>query len=122
MKTIVSEQIIMWDVDQTLVVWGPIKKGDKIVHITCPYSGKQETLRIHLGHVKILKDRHARGATNIVWSAGGYQWATAVVKALSLQPYVHLTLSKPIMYVDDKPASAILGEHLYLQPEDSYSK
>jgi len=119
-KTIVSEQVIMWDVDDTLVMHGLIKKGQKAVHITCPYSGKQETLRVHEPHIKILKDRHARGATNIVWSAGGYQWAVAVVKALELQPYVELVLSKPIIAVDDKPLHTILGEHLYLSPDSTY--
>jgi FMN phosphatase YigB (HAD superfamily) len=123
MKTVVSEQIIMWDCDQTLIMWEkPIRKGQKSVHITCPYSGKQETLRVHQPHIKILKDRHARGATNVVWSAGGYQWAAAVVKALGLTPYVSLVMSKPVMFVDDKPAASILGEHLYLDVDANYGK
>lgn len=123
MKTIISEQVIFWDCDDTLGMWQkPIKKGQTVVSVTCPYTGEQKHLRVHEPHIEILKARHARGATNIVWSANGYQWATALVKALAIQEYVSYTMSKPIMFVDDKPANAILGEHLYLSPDCGYGK
>ena len=68
----------------------------------------------------MLKDRKARGATIHVWSANGYQWALAVVRALELEAYVDFVQSKPTMYVDDLQASEILGERLYLGKDSAY--
>ena len=121
MKTVNNEQVIYFDVDDTLVVWGKIKKGQKMVKIIDPYSKDMEHhLRMHLGHIKVLKDRKARGAYIVVWSAGGYRWAEAVVKALKLTDYVDMVMSKPIMYVDDCKAEEILGERLYLGLDSQY--
>jgi len=122
MNIIKSEQVIYFDVDDTLVMHGKIKKSHRAVAITCPYSGDQLVMRVHMGHVKILKDRFARGATNIVWSAAGWQWALAVVKALKLEAYVAQVQSKPRIFVDDKLASEILGERLYLDVNTEYGK
>lgn len=120
MKVQTQEVVIVCDVDDTLVMWGKAKKGEKVIHVTCPYSHKQETLRPHKGHIKVLKDRHARGSLIIVWSAAGNQWANAVVKALGLEPYVDLILSKPTMYIDDKKAKEVLGTRLYIPYKDNY--
>ncbi len=120
MKVINQESTIFFDVDDTLVMWGKAKKHEKVVHITCPYGSQQETLRPHKGHIKVLKDRSKRGSFIIVWSAGGYQWANAVVKALGLEDYVNLIMSKPQMYVDDKKAKDIMGERLYIPYGDEY--
>ena len=120
MNVIASEQVIFWDVDETLILWGKVRKGQQAVAVTCPYTGNQHYLRVHAAHVKILRDRYERGATNIVWSAAGYRWATAVVHALGLAKYVHTVVSKPVMYVDDKPAKEILGVRMYIEPNDAY--
>lgn len=120
MKVLASEQVIFYDIDNTIAIWGKIQKGQKSFSVTCPYTGEQYLLRPHAAHIKILKDRKSRGATNIVWSAGGYAWAKAVIEALGLQKYVTLIMSKPILYVDDKPAQEILGERLYLPFDDKY--
>lgn len=120
MNTVKNEQVIFIDVDDTLIIWGKIKRGQKAVAVTNPYDGHQEIVRAHLGHIKILKDRKARGAHIIVWSAGGYAWAGAVVKALGLEKYVDHVMSKPIMYIDDLEAKDILGERLYLGVDSAY--
>ena len=120
MLVVKSEQIVCVDVDQTLIIWSKLKKSHKIATITCPYTGKQEYLRIHEPHVKILKDRLARGATVIVWSANGYKWAQAVLKALNIShDRVHV-YSKPVMYIDDKVATDWMGEHVYIDPDSEY--
>lgn len=119
MRVIESEQIIMWDVDDTLVMWlgGP---STSTIAIKCPYSGRIEHVTPHKPHIKILKDRKARGATNIVWSSGGFKWAEAVVKALEIQQYVDLVLSKPCMHVEDGDSATVLGPKLYLSPDSKY--
>ena len=114
MQVIRNEMLIMVDVDDTLVIWGKIKKGQKAVLVTDPYNGEQIYLRPHVGHIKVLKDRKARGAFITVWSAGGFLWAQAVVKALNLEKYVDIYSNKPTMYINDKEAHEILDKRLYL--------
>lgn len=115
-----NEQLVMVDCDDTLVMWETSNPNFKTVKIVDPYDGKLLKLKVHAGHVKVLKDRKARGSFVIVWSAGGYKWAKAVVEALGLTSYVDLICSKPLMYIDDKKAEDILGEHLYLGPNSKY--
>jgi len=120
MKIIDKESIVFADVDDTLVMWGKAKKGEKVVAITSPHDGKLEYLRPHKGHIKILKDRKSRGSYIIVWSAGGFAWAEAVVKALGLEKYVDQVMTKPHLYIDDKKAKEFMGEHVYLPYGGTY--
>lgn len=122
MKIIESEQLVFCDVDDTLVMWGKAKKGEKVIVVTNPYGKEQNYVRPHVGHIRILKDRKARGAHIVVWSAGGHKWAEAVIKALKLEQYVDTVMSKPLMYIDDKKAKDIMGEHLYLPYESGYGR
>lgn len=121
-----SEQVICVDIDDTVVVWGNIRDVDPLTHriaqINDPYTGKQVVLRVHEPHLKIVESRLARGATLIVWSASGYQWAKAVLEALGLDNKNIHVFSKPIAYVDDKKANEWMGEHIYLHPDSSYGK
>lgn len=117
-----NEQVIFFDVDDTLIVWDA-KISDRHIEVKSPYNTNEiDLVKPHPGHIKILKDRYARGSTIIVWSAGGYKWAEAVVKALGLSKYVSFIMSKPFMYVDDKEACEILGERLYLGKESDYGQ
>lgn len=121
MKVITQESTIFIDCDETLVMWGvKAKKGQKVVAITNPHDGSQDYFGVHKGHVKILKDRKARGSYIVVWSAGGYAWANQVVKALGLELYVDLVMTKPHAYIDDKRADEFMGEHIYLPYGGSY--
>lgn len=120
MKVIENESIIFFDCDDTLVMWGldPINPA----YVINPYYGESERLAPHKGHIKVLKERKARGSTIVVWSAGGYKWAEAVVKALNLEEYVDLCMTKPHAYVDDKTAAEIMGERIYLPYSGGYGK
>lgn len=120
MKVISQESTVFIDCDDTLVLWGKIPKGRKAVKVISPHDGKEEILGIHAGHIKILKDRKARGSYIVVWSAGGFAWANAVVKALGLEQYVDLVMTKPHAYIDDKKAEEFMGEHIYLPPDSKY--
>lgn len=117
-----SESIIFVDCDDTLVMWGDdLRAGDRTVSIENPHNpGEFDILRVNEGHLRVLKDRYMRGSYIIVWSAGGYQWAETVVKALELEDYVHQIMSKPLAYMDDKDASQILGERIYLGSRPTY--
>lgn len=123
MLTISEESTIFVDVDDTLVMWGQKPKtGQKRVKIVDPYSGEALFLTPHLGHIKVLKDRKARGSYVVVWSAGGNRWADAVVRALKLDSYVDLVMTKPHIYIDDKKASEFMQEHLYIPYGNGYGE
>ena len=112
MKTIKNESIVMWDVDDTLVLHkhsskkGTIKIKDN--------TGEYLHLKPHKLHIKVLKDHKLRGFTNIVWSGGGYKWAKKVVKALGLSKYVDIIMTKPCKFFDDLPSEQVLVGRVYL--------
>jgi predicted phosphatase len=123
MKTIDTESTVFIDVDETLVMWDvEAKEYDtrRILEIKSPYDGVSHVLYVHTGHIKILKDRKARGSFIVVWSAGGFAWAEAVVKALKLEKYVDLCMTKPHAYIDDKEAKDIMGERIYIPYGSGY--
>lgn len=114
MKYYDSQMVIMFDVDDTLVMHEISEEMPGDVYVKDPYDNKDNLLRTHERHVKLLKDFKARGYTVCVWSAAGAPWAKAVVDALKLEEYVDIVMSKPLKYVDDLPANEILGSRLYL--------
>lgn len=119
MKTVANEQVIMYDCDDTLILWsGP--GNPEAVPIANPNDGNIDWVVPHRAHIKILKDRKGRGAYNVVWSAGGWAWAQSVVEALGLEAYVDMCMSKPCAYVDDKPCQEWLVDRIYLKPDSKY--
>jgi len=100
-----------FDVDRTLLMWGySTKPGSNTVPITC--EGRTFHLVPHKKHIEQIKAHWARGMTVIVWSAGGDQWADAVVRSLGLTKYVTLALAKPKWCFDDQPVEK------YMPPSD----
>ncbi len=123
MKTVTVESTVWIDVDDTLVMWDTKKiKKTKLVAITEPHNGNQVYLAPHAGHIKVLKDRKARGSFIVVWSSGGYAWARAVVRALGLESHVDLCMTKPHLYIDDKDAVSVMGERLYIPFGNGYGE
>lgn len=123
MKIIESELVMMCDVDDTLVMWGPqYSTSAKCVFVSNPHDGERSRLVPNKGNIKILKDRKARGSFIVVWSAGGYAWAQAVVEALDLEKYVDLIMTKPHAYIDDKQAEDIMGERIYIPYGSGYGE
>jgi hypothetical protein len=120
MNVIKSEQVICVDIDQTLVLHGKVRKGQRAVTVTNPHTKEQKIMRVHEPHIKIITERLARGATLIVWSAGGHAWAEAVLKALKISHPNIFVFSKSVAYVDDKRASQFMGEHINMDPDDDY--
>jgi len=121
-RVINIESTIFIDCDDTLVMWDKKLTGTQSIKVVSPHDGSAEYLRPHAGHIKILKDRKARGSYIVVWSAGGFAWAEAVVKALELEAYVDLIMTKPHAYIDDKPAEEFMGEHIYLPYGNGYGE
>lgn len=119
MQTVKSEVNIFFDVDDTLVIWG-LKREETSLSVVDPYDNKIVYLGVHNPHVKLLKNHFARGSYVTVWSANGYRWAEVIIRALQLENYVHLVMSKPRAHVDDKPCADWMGEHVYINPNAAW--
>ncbi len=113
-----EEFVIGFDCDDTLILHKSAEDGEETVSITDPYDGSVCSYVIHKPHVKLFKDRMARGCAILVWSQSGPQWAKAVVDALGLVPTA--ILGKPSMLVDDLPVEAWMGKRTYLDPKIRY--
>jgi phosphoserine phosphatase len=117
MTVIENENNVFFDVDDTLIHWDSeySQPGTRKIKIIDPYDNSINYLKPHNKHVKLLKKYQQRGMTIVVWSAGGYKWAEAVVKALELEKYITLVMTKPAKYVDDLDITAWIGNRVYLE-------
>lgn len=105
-----------FDVDETLVFWGhPEHEDDETIEVQDPYyPSKTVKLVKHQRNIEFLIRKSGQGQDIIVWSAGGSAWAETIVKALGLEEYVTLVMSKPSMYVDDLDVSHWGMSRVYL--------
>lgn len=127
-----SDQTVFCDVDDTLVLWSPTQEQSDSsgIWIECPGSyalidgelvtspSWKQKLVPHSKHVEQLKQHKARGHTVVVWSAGGWEWARAVVEALGLQQYVDLVISKPTWCYDDLPPNEYMPKSIWIKGEE----
>lgn len=98
MKRIKNDNTIFFDVDETLVTH-KAKFGVDALEI--PIHGVVDKVYPLEKHINLLKKSKNRGVTVFVWSQAGWEWASAVVKALKLEKYVSHVLTKPHIFVDD---------------------
>lgn len=133
MIVIPCTQPTFFDVDDTLVMWNstPEELETRGVDFTCPGSlvtidedGEQgfapewkTRLLPHRKHIEQLKKHKLRGHTVVVWSAGGYDWAAAVVKALGLETFVDLVISKPTWAYDDLQPNEFIPKPQWMKDE-----
>ena len=112
-----SDMVVTFDCDDTLVIWNDneywVSGSDKVC-FEDPYDKSMIFLYPHTQHINLMKKYKAQGYTVIVWSAGGSLWAKEVVDKLKINNLVDVIMSKPIKYVDDLPASQILGSRVYI--------
>lgn len=105
MKVIESNNMVCFDVDDTLVMWDIPESHDHEAFMFDSF-GYPTRLLPHLKHVELLKQFKVRGHLVVVWSQGGHEWAAAVVKKLGIEEYVDMVMTKPKWIVDDLPPSA----------------
>lgn len=132
MIVIPGNNILYCDVDDTCISWNPTQEelDTRGIEITCPVSmtlmedgtvrsSGTWTQRIvpHRVHIEQIKKHKARNHTVVVWSAGGVEWATAAVKALKIEQYVDVVISKPMWVLDDLPASEFMPKSKWLKDE-----
>jgi hypothetical protein len=118
-----NRNVIVFDVDDTLILWDEKSRDlkastDGRVIIICPYDKLPYSFTVHDRHVAFLKREKAKGSFVIVWSRSDGSWAEAVCKALVLESYVDIAMSKPNKYVDDvTDVGLILGSHIFLDKD-----
>lgn len=121
MQVIQSENITPFDVDGTLI----LTKGEgpgRIVDILDPVTGNYIQMSAHEPNIRLLEEEAHRGSFVIVWSRGGYEWATNVITALGLGSKVNLVMSKPMVYFDDLSIEKWLPYRVFLKPDEIYKK
>lgn len=120
-----------FDVDDTLIMWSPTPEqiAANGVEIECPGSyalidGELRPSRSwkamvvpHQYHLQQLIKHSIRGHMIVVWSAGGWDWALAVVKALGIEDHVDLVISKPTWCYDDLPPSEYMPKSQWKKDE-----
>lgn len=100
-----------FDIDDTLVCWNEID-GAPTVEIEC--RGRKSLYSINSHNLDYLIKLSNRGHAIIVWSAGGSDWAEAVVKALKIENYVDAVSPKLTYYIDDvKDPAKIIGKYVF---------
>lgn len=100
---------IFFDVDDTLLMWGSRYKGNPSVTIN--FRDSIYNLYPNQRHIDDLILHKSKGDIVVVWSAGGADWAETATKALNLEAYVDVCLSKPNKWYDDLTANEILFKH-----------
>lgn len=103
------------DVDDTLIQW-EVPTGDEPKEdlITVDTNGIKETFVVNKHNIEYIRKMAIRGHVVIVWSAGGVQWAEAVVKALKMEHLITAVLTKPHYYVDDiKDSNRFIGKYVF---------
>lgn len=106
--------VYCFDIDGTLVLHGTDEATGQYTIIDCPYIGDKVHVQINKNNVRLLKEKAKRGCFIIGWSAGGAQWAEAVLKGLHIDNYVDVIISKPDGLVDDLPASTWMPKNINL--------
>jgi hypothetical protein len=111
----------MSDVDDTLVMWGTnAEDSGNSVEVRDPFGEGIFMLQRNIPMIEMLKTKFHRGCHVVVWSQSGEDWAHAVVQALGLNDYVHMTMAKPSCYGDDLPAEAWMTNRVYLKPDHKW--
>lgn len=123
-----NEYVVFVDCDDTLVMH--VKQSDiPIEDLVCvkdtvlgdkgefPYI----TMQRNRPMIRLVHEEIARGATIIIFSRGGYQWAENVAIAVGLYPHKNvIIMSKPLAYLDDKPVEEWLKYRVYIAPDVVY--
>lgn len=134
-------RIAYFDVDHTLVIWELtpreyLKNPDlnskyldvrqllqaQPESLDMEFRGKKFTIRPIWTHVSQLVQQSLKGIRIVVWSAGGADWAEAVVKTLKLEDYVEVILTKPDFFYDDSTPEGFMGKHFFFAWDEINAK
>lgn len=110
-----NENVILFDVDQTLIMH-EYKLYPLDRRISVDYYGISKIVVAHLEHIKLLKSYKKRRFFIRVHSNNGFLWAKQIVQKLDLEEFVDSVESKPTRHVDDATNSVeVMGPRVYLE-------
>ena len=124
MNIVKSENISPFDVDGTLIMHVDLKDIPVIdrVGVYDAVTKKFIFVQINRPMVRLLREASHRGDYVIVWSRGGYEWASNVIKALGLVDDVDQVMSKPLAYFDDTAVEKWLPYRVMLDSNAVYKQ
>lgn len=121
MKVIASEHIWCTDIDDTLLLWDAPKEGPMVEFVE-PHSGETINVPINENNIRLMKEKKSRGATIVLWSQGGWEYAEVVAKALNIESYVDFVMTKPSGLIDDLEAHAWMPKAVNIPHTKNYKK
>ena len=113
MKINKNELRILVDIDKTLIT--PCHP-DAFHHIRFDYYGAHVYHQPMFNNILLLKAQKARGYEVIAHSANGWAWTEEVINKLGLAGYVDEVATKPLKYMDDKPADEWMARVFVEEP------
>lgn len=101
-KTQKRNPVIFSDVDGTIIFW---QNEDGTYTAPTPKYAQEHNLdpKVNDRAVQFLRNRHAAGATIVLWSMGGEEHCRWAAKFCGIDNIVSNYLRKPTASMDDKP-------------------
>lgn len=121
LKIVKSDRIMCFDVDRTLILETYASEDwSKMPLDAAEYycSDAEVFILPAINNIHLLLKFASQGYYIIVWSRTGAQWCQEVVDTLDLGYYVDEIMTKPLYYVDDRPADKWMNR-IYV-PEPGY--
>ena len=110
-----DKRTVFWDIDNTLVRWDFSKEEKEKFGIEMQPG---VWFVPHRRHIQLLRHFHATGLLNVLWSAGGADWADLAAKLLKIEDCVDAVVSKPTWYTDDLEAEEFMSEEFRIFKKD----
>lgn len=111
MRTLLSDNVLCVDVDDTLISWEEANEDsphESCVPIEIVFNDISAIYWVFRDNVQSIKTHHHKGHHIVVWSGSGHEWAETVVRALNLIDYVDIVMAKPRWLLDDLKPSEFL--------------
>lgn len=108
-----------FDVDGCLIIHTKNRSLQSLLVFDC-VEKRHIAVRPNWNMVRLLREEKHRGSFVMVWSRGGKEWATEVVRALGLMDYVDLIMTKPKVYFDDTEVKDWLKDRVFMGPDEEY--
>lgn len=119
MKVIKNQNVVAFDIDNTLLMWDKNhnEAHTDTIEVRDPYDDfKVLHLRPHKVHCRLLRQYKGRKFTVIAWSKAGADWAEAAIRVLNLEKYVDFVMTKPDRHIDDAVrVEDIIGNRVYFE-------
>lgn len=122
MHFVKGDNVIYFDVDNTLIMWDPPAYDSRIVQLpTLHYINDSHgdlmpqyvEVIPHEHHLNMIIRHKQLGNTVVVWSKSGPLWAQNVITHFGLTEYVDVCMGKPSCFYDDLKAEEFMVDRRY---------